>query len=50
MAELGCNGVYIQVPDCVEKYIKLTYPGDGKFVGYKEHPTKKHKGKFAAAK
>jgi len=43
---LGCKRVCIQVPECMEKYIKLAYSGDGKFVGYKEHPTKKHRAKF----
>jgi len=32
---MGYRGVRVQVPDCIEKYIKLAYPGDGKFVGFK---------------
>jgi len=47
---LGCKGVHIQVPECMEKYIKLVYPGDGKFVRYKECPTKKHQAKFSKTK
>jgi len=50
MTELGRRGGHVQVPDCVKKYIKLAYPGDGKFVGYKEHPTKKCQAKFAQGK
>jgi len=40
----------VQVSDCIEKYIKYAYPGNGKFVGFKEHPAKKCQGKFAVAK
>jgi len=47
---LGRRGVRIQVPECIEKYIKLAYPGDGKFVGFKKHPTKKFQSKVAVAK
>jgi len=51
MTEIGQRGGHVQVPDCVEKYIKLAYPGDGKFVGYKEHPTtNKRQPKFAQVK
>jgi len=50
MTELGSRGGHVQVPDCVKKYIKLAYPGDGNFVGYKEHPTKKRQAKIAQGK
>ncbi len=50
MTGLGCRGVCIQVQDCIGKCIKLAYLGDGKFVGYKECPTKKCQAKFAMAK
>ncbi len=50
MTELGSRGGHVQVPDCVKKYIKLAYLGDGNFVGYKEHPTKKRQAKIAQGK
>jgi len=28
---MGYRNVCVQVPDCIEKYIKLAYHGDGKF-------------------
>jgi len=55
MTELGGRGDHEQVPDYVEKYIKYAYPGNSKFVRFKEHPAKKHlakkcQGKLSAAK
>ena len=38
---MGYRNVHVQVPDCIEKYIKLAYPSDGKFVGFKESRTSK---------
>jgi len=38
---MGYRNVRVQVPDCIEKYIKLAYPSDGKFVGFKESRTSK---------
>ncbi len=38
---MGYRNVHVQIPDCIEKYIKLAYPSDGKFIGFKEHHTSK---------
>jgi len=33
---VGYRNVHVCIPNCIEKYIKLAYPGNKKFVGFKE--------------
>jgi len=34
--KMQCKNVHICGPACIESYIKMAYPGDGKYVGFKE--------------